>query len=343
MVRTGAPTGCAAPTPFVEHTLYGTLEGEPYEATLCYDAAQAPSGSGNNRLDYADYTLTLQVGTDLYTEDPSSFLSLFREGGFFEERLLAQSVGLGYADFQFRAPNGGVFGSGALPETLDGIYLDDSESWVGFVDGITNPRGLVSSTASTCVATCETSEPDSDGDGVPDAEDNCPDVPNPSQDDSDGNGIGNACDPNTDTDGDGIADRDDACPNTVLPESVPTQRLGVNRHADIDGDGLFETTPPPGGGQGPGREYTLEDTGGCTCEQIIELLELGEGHRKFGCSGGEMERWANGVSEYQATGELPPPADAGPLSCSAVPATPRSSVLIYAALGLLALRRRSKD
>ena len=42
-------------------------------------------------------------------------------------------------------------------------------------------------------------------------------------------------------------------------------------------------------------------------------------------------------------GGKPPPADAGPLSCSAVPATPRSSVLIYAALGLLALRRRSKD
>jgi hypothetical protein len=36
--------------------------------------------------------------------------------------------------------------------------------------------------------------PDSDGDEVPDSEDNCPDLPNPAQDDSDGNGLGDACD-----------------------------------------------------------------------------------------------------------------------------------------------------
>ncbi len=36
--------------------------------------------------------------------------------------------------------------------------------------------------------------PDADGDGVPDASDNCPDTPNPDQADSDGDGIGDACD-----------------------------------------------------------------------------------------------------------------------------------------------------
>ena len=34
---------------------------------------------------------------------------------------------------------------------------------------------------------------DSDGDGIPDDQDNCPNNPNPDQEDSDGNGIGDAC------------------------------------------------------------------------------------------------------------------------------------------------------
>ena len=36
--------------------------------------------------------------------------------------------------------------------------------------------------------------PDRDGDGVPDAQDNCPNTPNPDQADKDGDGIGDACD-----------------------------------------------------------------------------------------------------------------------------------------------------
>lgn len=35
---------------------------------------------------------------------------------------------------------------------------------------------------------------DTDGDGIPDAQDNCPTVPNPNQQDSNGDGIGDACD-----------------------------------------------------------------------------------------------------------------------------------------------------
>jgi YD repeat-containing protein len=47
---------------------------------------------------------------------------------------------------------------------------------------------------------------DSDGDGVPDDEDNCPAVFNPDQADRNGNGIGDACDLHSDSDGDGLPD-----------------------------------------------------------------------------------------------------------------------------------------
>jgi hypothetical protein len=46
--------------------------------------------------------------------------------------------------------------------------------------------------------------PDADGDGIPDAIDNCPADVNPDQQDLDGDGLGDACDP--DIDGDGMPD-----------------------------------------------------------------------------------------------------------------------------------------
>jgi len=97
-----------------------------------------------------------------------------------------------------------------------------------------------------------------------------------------------------DSDGDGILDDADLCPGTVIPEGVPTVRLGVNRYALVDGDGIFDTVPPNGGG--PGEVFNLEDTAGCSCEQIIVAAGLGEGHVKFGCSLGAMRNWRDQVS-----------------------------------------------
>jgi len=99
---------------------------------------------------------------------------------------------------------------------------------------------------------------DRDGDGVPDLEDRCPDVPGPKESqgcpvfkDSDGDGIPDDIDrcpldpedldgfqdedgcPDPDNDGDGIVDKLDACPNTPGPLS--------NRGCpvmDRDGDGI---------------------------------------------------------------------------------------------------------
>ena len=84
---------------------------------------------------------------------------------------------------------------------------------------------------------------DSDGDGVGNSEDNCPNTSNTDQNDADGDGAGDVCDgcmddPNktepgvcgcgvadTDSDGDGTADCNDICP-------------GFDDNVDSDGDGI---------------------------------------------------------------------------------------------------------
>jgi hypothetical protein len=92
-----------------------------------------------------------------------------------------------------------------------------------------------------------------------------------------------------DKDADGVPNDDDFCPSTALPENAPTDSLGTNRFADIDGDGVFDTTAS--NGKGPRKSFDIRDTAGCSCEQIVEEQGLGNGHTKFGCSIGAMENW----------------------------------------------------
>jgi endonuclease/exonuclease/phosphatase family metal-dependent hydrolase len=104
-----------------------------------------------------------------------------------------------------------------------------------------------------------------------------------------------------DSDQDGVTDDLDVCADTVIPESVPTEYLGINHFALVDGDGQFDTTLPSGGGPrgrvvGPGYSFSISDTAGCSCEQIIAAADLGQGHVKFGCPLGEMLEWVELVN-----------------------------------------------
>lgn len=73
---------------------------------------------------------------------------------------------------------------------------------------------------------------DTDGDGIPNASDNCPTVPNADQHDEDGDGLGDVCDPcpissdNTDTDGDGVGDACDPNPGSAGDNIVVFEGFG---------------------------------------------------------------------------------------------------------------------
>jgi hypothetical protein len=94
--------------------------------------------------------------------------------------------------------------------------------------------------------------------------------------------------PGAANDCDGISEEFDFCPGTVIPESVPTSgELHSNGSALTGPGGIFETAPP----NPQGVEYTLTDTAGCSCEQIVDNLGLGRGHLRHGCSFSAMDDW----------------------------------------------------
>jgi len=98
---------------------------------------------------------------------------------------------------------------------------------------------------------------DTDGDGVADAVDNCPQDPNPGQTDTDGDGAGDACD--SDIDGDGL-------------DNATEQSLGTDPvNPDSDGDGL-----------GDGEEVNLYATDPLNADSDGDYLGDGEEINVYG-------------------------------------------------------------
>lgn len=86
---------------------------------------------------------------------------------------------------------------------------------------LTSPSGAQSGVRVTIVAQpLSTDEADADGDGVPDDNDNCPQVANASQVDSDGDGVGDAC---------------DACAATSSADTVLADGCSLGQKCPCDG------------------------------------------------------------------------------------------------------------
>ncbi len=113
--------------------------------------------------------------------------------------------------------------------------------------------GAISTNTATATITAENA-PDADEDGIPDADDNCPNDANPGQEDLDLDGIGDVCDP--DIDGDGTINEEDCAP---LDAALAIEQT---YYADADEDGFGD----PNASQvscGQLAGYVLDNTDNC--------------------------------------------------------------------------------
>ena len=200
---------------------------------------------------------------------PGSWLVLGLGFGPAEELFLADLAGV---VFRYRfdgdhnpVPNGTI----AVPDAasvafspLGELFVADAATPGGIYrflfdtqgNAITN--GFIQTTSSSPIGyiAIGTIHSDSDGDGVPDASDNCPAIANPEQIDSDADLIGDACDPcpadsMNDPDGDGTCESSDNCPGLANPDQA-------NSDADTVGDACDQCPDTP-------AEWPFDPATGC--------------------------------------------------------------------------------
>ncbi|MFN0136008.1 MAG: thrombospondin type 3 repeat-containing protein [Phycisphaerae bacterium] len=96
---------------------------------------------------------------------------------------------------------------------------------------------------------------DTDGDGICNSQDGCPNTPDPNQEDSDGDGHGDACDlcpgqglgDNGDNDADGLGNPCDNCPDNFNPNQADCDADGIGDACDSEpGPGCTTGCPNPG-------------------------------------------------------------------------------------------------
>lgn len=168
---------------------------------------------------------------------------------------------------------------------------------------------------------------DADTDGVVDDTDNCVNTVNPDQADFDNDGEGDSCD--GDDDNDGIADvdenegceqnTDNTCGVVVDDEENEEEDIDEDNDGVVEGD-LCPNTRLDEAGKGKlnfkhwrynghswtkGQfgwskrscsSYTMTDTRGCSCDQIVALLQKSKKHsfkndHRFGCTPKLMEEF----------------------------------------------------
>jgi predicted extracellular nuclease len=94
----------------------------------------------------------------------------------------------------------------------------------------------------------------------------------------------------SDSDADSVPDDEDTCPGTVIPEGVPSKALAPDHYALVNGDTTFDTN-------GGTSIFTVKQTAGCSCAQILAAQGFGKGQAKHGCAQDTMTDWITFVGQ----------------------------------------------
>ena len=151
--------------------------------------------------------------------------------------------------------------------------------------------------------------PDGDGDGIPDATDNCPGAPNPSQTDTDGDGLGDVCDPDTleavavsvpsggtattDTEGDGATPADTIETWLTLPAGGSG---GVVNIAEMP-----TTAGPPTGFTFLGVQVSLAAPGATAANPLVVRFRLDASIVPPGANENTVQVFRNGTQVVSCT------------------------------------------
>jgi hypothetical protein len=254
VVSTGTPAGAAAVP--CQQSYAAAYEGRPlYGGDAGWIDVHVPSGPSlpaSATVADVDVTVRLDEAGEAQVDLHHGFsgtIELARFGGAFGDRY--QPVDMTFDDSA--GPRDPYQTTGvARPVQPLSAYAGDFAStdaagrapWQVIVR---NPSGgtpvqPLSATVHLTLATC-----DSDGDGVPEASDNCPSVANPDQTNWDGDGLGNAC---------------DTSPGTAPPPPTPQPTTPTPTTAPV--------TSAPG------------CTVGCAYTRTVELRHLAKRHRLRG-------------------------------------------------------------
>lgn len=267
----------------------GTLaDGKVADITIFAAHGKAPFRSVIE-AEPKDIALVMRGGTVLYGDDSvvaalgSSTCSAVDVCSVAKRVCTMDEVGKSYDDLKAAA------GAGVYPAFQCGVPTNEPSC------SPMRPESVDGSTIYTGVSSAD----DTDGDGIPNATDNCPKIFNPirpmdsgKQGDADNDGVGDVCDPcpldaNTttcttanpnDRDHDGIVNASDNCPDVANPDQ-----------ADADGDGKGDVcdacpnAPNPGSQGCPATIYDVKSgaIGVGTAVHISNALITAKGSNGF--------------------------------------------------------------